>query len=197
MGLIDYTTIVGDSVPDVSAALIEYATAGNGLFVRARRDVCQVAIPIAMARIPGLADLEPGMELLVMKVGRACLERVFDAARRACILVGTPVEYLCYLAWTGDEWEYLEPEQEATPTSVRPVGAGLADHSRATVEIHSHHEMRARFSATDDADEGTGFRIYGVVGRIFSKPEISLRVGCHGHFLPIEACDLFEEEVTS
>ena len=196
MGLIDYTTMVGDTVPNVSAALLEYATAGTGLYVRARRDVCQVTIPVAEARIPGLADLEPGMELLVPKVRRAYLERVFDAARRACIAAGTPVEYLCYLAWNGLEWEYLEPEQEAGPTSVRPVGAGLADHARATVEIHSHHEMRARFSGVDDADEGTGFRIYGVVGRIFSKPEISLRVGCHGHFLPIEACDLFEGEET-
>jgi hypothetical protein len=56
--------------------------------------------------------------------------------------------------------------------------------------------MRARFSVTDDADEATGFRIYGVVGRIFSKPEIALRVGCHGHFLPIAVDDLFESEET-
>lgn len=194
MGLIEYATLVGDAVPDVSAALLEYATAGNGLFVRARRDVCQVAIPVAEARIPGLVDLEPAMQLLVPKVRKAYLERVFDSARRACIAAGTPAEYLCYLTWTGVEWEYLEPEQQATPTSVRPVGRGLADHVRATIEIHSHHEMRARFSVTDDADEATGFRIYGVVGRIFSKPEIALRVGCHGHFLPIEACDLFEAE---
>ncbi len=81
---------------------------------------------------------------------------------------------------------------EASATSVRPVGAGLDDHVRATVEIHSHHEMRAGFSPTDDLDERTGFRIFGVVGRIFSAPEIALRVGCHGHFLPIEIDDLFE-----
>lgn len=194
MGLIEYTTMISGEVPDVSAALVEYTTAGNGLFVRARRDVCQVAIPIAEARVPGLADLEPGMKLLVPKIPRACLERVFGAARLACVSAGRPVEYLCYLAWDGQVWEYLEPEQEAGPTSVRPVGAGLSDHARATVEIHSHHEMRARFSVTDDADEGSGFRIYGVVGRIFSEPEIALRVGCHGHFLPIEVRDLFEEE---
>ena len=89
MGLIEYATLVGDAVPDVSAALLEYATAGNGLFVRARRDVCQVAIPVAEARIPGLVDLEPAMQLLVPKVRKAYLERVFDSARRACIAAGT------------------------------------------------------------------------------------------------------------
>lgn len=191
MGLIDYTAMVGDAIPEISASLVEYATAGNGLYLRARRDVCKVVIPLAEARIPGLAHVAPGMELLVPKVPLACLERAYDASRRACVARGAPVEYLCYLAWTGDGWEYLEPEQDASAASVRPVGTGLDDHARATVEIHSHHEMRARFSSTDDEDEATGFRIYGVVGRIFSAPEIALRVGCHGHFLPIEAEELF------
>lgn len=196
MGLIDYRTMVGDTVPAVSAALLEYATAGNGLFVRARRDVCQVAIPVAAADVPGLANVDAGIELLVPKIPRAYLVRVFEFARRACVLAAAPVEYLCYLAWNGQSWEYLEPVQEASATSVRPAGPGLDDHARATVEIHSHHEMPARFSATDDADEATGFRIYGVVGRIFSQPEVSLRVGCHGHFLPIAVDDLFEREQT-
>src|SRR5439155_12507382 len=51
----------------------------------------------------------------------------------------------------------------------------------AIVEVHSHHAMRAYFSATDDRDE-TGRRIYGVLGRLDGpQPEIALRVasGCN------------------
>ena len=51
----------------------------------------------------------------------------------------------------------------------------------AMVEVHSHHAMRAYFSATDDRDE-TGRRIYGVLGRLDGlHPEIALRVasGCN------------------
>ena len=51
----------------------------------------------------------------------------------------------------------------------------------AMVEVHSHHAMRAYFSATDDRDE-TGRRIYGVLGRLAGpRPEIALRVasGCN------------------
>ena len=51
----------------------------------------------------------------------------------------------------------------------------------AIVEVHSHHAMRAYFSATDDRDE-TGRRIYGVLGRLDGPhPEIALRVasGCN------------------
>lgn len=191
MAMIEYVTLIGTMVPPVSAELVEHTTAGNGLFVRARRDICSVAIQRSETDIPGLAHIDPGFELFVPKIPRTLLARVFERARQASVDAGSPIEYLCYLAWTGDEWEYLEPEQMATATSVRPVGSGLEDHARATVEIHSHHEMRATFSPTDDCDERTGFRLYGVVGRIFSDPEISLRVGCHGHFLPIATTELF------
>ena len=195
--MIEYATLVGTMVPPVTAQILEYTTAGNGLFVRARRDVCSVAIQKAEATIPGLADVRPELELHVAKIPAEFLSRAFERSRHACVDSGSPVEYLCYIAWTGDEWEYLEPEQKATVTSVRPVGSGLEDHARATVEIHSHHEMRAGFSPTDDLDEQTGFRIYGVVGRIFSEPEIALRVGCHGHFLEVRVGDLFATEVQS
>ncbi|MBV8715456.1 MAG: hypothetical protein JOZ65_10355, partial [Chloroflexi bacterium] len=43
----------------------------------------------------------------------------------------------------------------------------------AIVEVHSHHMMRAYFSATDDRDE-TGRRVYGVLGRLAGPhPEIA------------------------
>jgi len=51
----------------------------------------------------------------------------------------------------------------------------------AIVEVHSHHAMRAYFSATDARDE-TGRRVYGVLGRLAGPhPEIALRVvsGCN------------------
>ena len=124
MGLIDYTTMVGDTVQAVSAALLEYATAGNGLFVRARRDVCQVAIPVAAADIAGLAHVDAGIELLVPKIPRAYLVRVFESARRACVVAGNPGKHLCYLAWNGQSWEYPSALPEGRDTCCRPPGAG-------------------------------------------------------------------------
>jgi len=49
------------------------------------------------------------------------------------------------------------------------------------LDLHSHCEMGAFFSATDNRDE-QGFRLYAVLGRIFTRPEMALRVGVYGDF---------------
>ena len=72
-----------------------------------------------------------------------------------------------------------------TPTASRveyalPDGLGLP-----VLHLHSHHALRAYFSATDDADE-RGFALYGVVGRLdTAAPEVALRAGAFGHWLPL------------
>jgi PRTRC genetic system protein A len=65
-----------------------------------------------------------------------------------------------------------------------------ADYANTLLELHSHHQMAAFFSATDTADE-QGFRLYGVVGRLDSDsqhtPEIRMRMGIYGQFWDIPA----------
>ena len=62
----------------------------------------------------------------------------------------------------------------------------------ALLQIHSHGAYPAYFSATDDADE-QGFGLYGVVGRLGSeRPEVALRVGVYGYFLPVPLEAVFE-----
>ena len=72
------------------------------------------------------------------------------------------------------------PPQVAGPERVvyRPT-------ANAVLEIHSHGPLAAVFSSTDDRDE-QGLRLYGVVGRLGTeRPEVALRVGAYGHFLPV------------
>ena len=60
--------------------------------------------------------------------------------------------------------------------------AGGAD---TLIEVHSHHNMAAFFSGTDDREERAGFRIYSVIGNLARKPTILTRVGIYGHFWQI------------
>jgi hypothetical protein len=54
--------------------------------------------------------------------------------------------------------------------------------------------MGAYFSRTDDADE-QGLGLYAVVGRLDTdRPEVVLRAGCYGHFLPLPWEAVFEGE---
>lgn len=100
-----------------------------------------------------------------------------------------PCHLLCAAGW------HLEfPRQQGTADHVEAIekGAGTSE-ERAVIEVHSHHEMDPVFSPTDDADEGTmSFRLYGVIGTIFSNPSIRVRVGLFGHFYEYPASEFFE-----
>ena len=72
------------------------------------------------------------------------------------------------------------PRQVVGPERVcyRPV-------AEAVLEIHSHCQYPAHFSPTDDADEQR-LCLYGVLGRLDGdRPEVALRVGAYGYFLPV------------
>ena len=65
-------------------------------------------------------------------------------------------------------------------------------HLVPVMDIHSHHNMEAKFSPVDDADEKRDL-LYGVVGRLDHVfPEISVRACCSGTFIPLEPQEIFE-----
>ncbi|MEE3719938.1 hypothetical protein V2H45_24665 [Tumidithrix elongata RA019] len=57
--------------------------------------------------------------------------------------------------------------------------------------MHSHHGMEAYFSEMDNRDE-TGFRIYAVLGELFTNPKIRMRVGIYGHFYETTVTGIFD-----
>ena len=86
-------------------------------------------------------------------------------------------------------YQVVQPRQatELTAVRYRPI-------EDAVLEIHSHHRFAARFSRTDDADEQS-LRVYGVLGRLGSdRPEVALRVGAYGYFLPVPWEAVFDGE---
>ena len=57
-------------------------------------------------------------------------------------------------------------------------------------DLHSHGNMRAFFSLTDNADE-QGARLYAVIGKLDSEPEMRLRVGVYGYWHPLPLTAVF------
>ena len=97
---------------------------------------------------------------------------------------------------TFEGWMLDEPPQTQTATSCRPLEDGPGStHDRALIEVHSHHQMPARFSSQDNRDE-TGFRIYVVIGDYphggSASWQINVRVGVYGHFWHIPSDLVFE-----
>ncbi len=194
MEIVDYVVARTLPLPPIRAAMYEYVTAGNGVFVRGRREGLEVMMPVATfppdTRLRGLAEVEPYVRLDWPRVPAYLVDEMLRTAVLAMDQDLNPLEALFYLIWSGAGWRLVVPPQERAHSSVRPVGDNPS-YADALIEVHSHHSMQAAFSPTDDVDE-TGYRIYGVLGRIYSRPVLRVRVGLYGHTWEIPAGWVFD-----
>ena len=193
MKLLDYVAATAWPLPPIQAAMYEYVVASNGVFVRGRRTGLRVMLPV-MAGPPtplrGLVPVEPFVQLDHPRVPAELADEMLDTALAAKDDDLKPVEALFHLTWDASGSRLEVPAQERSATNVRPVGHAPS-YETAVVEVHSHHGMTACFSPTDDADE-TGFRIFGVLGEIYTRPTLRVRVGLYGHYWEIPATWVFQ-----
>lgn len=163
-----------------------YVLAGNGLLKYARGRHFEALIPVGRSRVAGLPQAEPA----VACVGRlpSCLlsEVLKDARRQAW---DQPREAMYHIHETQrGVVSVIRPDQTGTMAHLAYRGGGEAD---ILADIHSHCQMRAYFSSTDNRDE-QGLRFYAVIGRIFTRPEIALRVGIYGDHWRVPVTTLFD-----
>lgn len=169
----------------IQASSYEYVMAGNGVFLRAVRTGLAITLPLATCEVRNLHPLESRLELEYGCVPSHVLSRILDLARKAA--AEEPREALFHLSYAEDRWQLEVPLQIQTECSVEPLDSGPeSSYARALIEIHSHHQMPAKFSNIDDQEE-RGFRIFGVIGRIWKRPEIRFRVGVFGQFIEVPA----------
>jgi len=161
-----------------------YVMSGNGLWLEAQNDLLKARVLLADIEVRGLALLEPE---LVLKHGR-----VPNAVWRSLVAICAkvyPVEFFGVLRWvTNDSYWILIPEQRGSRASVTytPVEG-------AVLEVHSHPDMAAFFSGTDDADE-QGFKLYAVLGPRGQSGcgEVHIGLGIYGYFIDVPWGQVFE-----
>jgi PRTRC genetic system protein A len=145
---------------------------------------------VADGHVAGLPLLSEGLTLRVPKIPARWLFRVLDHAARAGAGGGVlrPIEQMYHFHYIDGQWRVSLPKQQA---SVARVSYRGGDAPSVVLDLHSHHNMSAYFSPTDNEDE-QGARFYAVIGRIYSRPEIKLRLGLYGDFVDLEATELFD-----
>ena len=104
-------------------------------------------------------------------------------------------EVLVHILYDTEEKEYIikVPNQRISAASVNSkTDEPYPDRYIHVMDFHSHNTMPAVFSGTDNADEKET-RLYAVAGR-FNRtfPEITVRAGCAGKFIPLNPEDVFE-----
>jgi PRTRC genetic system protein A len=176
------------SLPPNDAQGYQYILAAAGVYLRAENRFFDVLLPIARCPIRGLTPLQPHFRLKVPRLPVRLLNAVLSDARRARCRNGGLKEALYHFHHDGARLRVLKPPQRATAASV--VGAE-GNSARVILDLHSHGSMPAFWSTTDDRDE-QGFRVYGVMGRLDTAPEIRLRLGVHGYWFPLAVRLLFD-----
>lgn len=196
--LVNYVIAQALPLPPLQASMYEYVLATNGLFVRGRREGLQVMLPVAHCAVRGLAEAQPFVQMDYPRVPRDILQHMLAQARAAKDEKSQPVEIVFHLSWSGSAWQLEVPLQEQSAVRVQPIeSAAGSSYARALIEVHSHANFAAQPSITDDKEE-TGFRIFGILGTIFTQPSLHVRVGIYGYRWEIPATWIFDlpEEIT-
>lgn len=194
--LVTYHIHQRDPLPANDALAYQYVLAGNGVFVRAETRFFTALLPVTACTVRGLPPLRHQFQLLVPRIPARLLDAVLADARRARRPDhGRPDnglnEVLYQFHHHGRVVQVKKPAQQATPTSVATsVTTAVADATSIICDVHSHGNMRAFFSQTDNADE-QGARLYAVIGRLDSEPEMRLRVGVYGYWQPLPLTAVF------
>lgn len=185
--LITYYVHRSDPLPANNAHLYQYILAGNGLFLRAGTPWWEVMMPLLRYPVRGLLPVQPVFRLLIGRLPETLLAAAYQSALTAREKNGVLREALYSFHVQEKQVRLIRPRQVATPVNV--TSAGLDDPT-ILLELHSHGHMPAFWSETDNHDE-QGIRLYGVMGRLDSEPEIKFRVGVCGHWQPLFVQQLF------
>lgn len=174
-------------LPRSDALAYQYVLAGNGLFVRTETHFFEALLPIAPCTVRGLTPLRFHFRLKVPRIQECLLATTLADARRARRPDGGLNEVLYQFHHLGHTVQVKKPPQRVTAVSVMMSGGS---DPAVLCDLHSHGNMRAFWSQTDDADEQSA-RVFAVIGKLDKEPEIRLRVGVYGYRQPLPVTAVF------
>lgn len=171
----------------VSAVMYEYLMAGNGLFIRAKRNEFTACLPLFEQTIKGLPEIQTGIFWHKPKISPLLWRHILEHAQ-ANTSRDDFKENLYVVYWRDElsDWFWTPISRE------RRRAATIAEDSRseygeACLELHTHPAGAIHFSRDDDADERGKFRIFGILTDIHQIPKIRFRCGIYDFFGQIPA----------
>ncbi|MDD5060745.1 MAG: hypothetical protein PHN44_00495 [Candidatus Marinimicrobia bacterium] len=183
---VGYLTATEGAITGDPGLFYNYIQGGNGIFVQAKNPLMGAIIPIAPVEIRGLAPVTEAVNLINGKVPR----RLYDLAFSVFLAHPSEEHYLA-ITWRDGEYHIEYP-----PQSKNGGGVEYQRPKNIFMDIHSHSQMPAFFSGTDNRDE-TGFQLYLVIGKVDGNPEYRLRIGIYGYFKELNFEEVFDDCIIS
>ena len=190
--LVTYHIYESYPLPANDALAYQYILSGSGLFIRTETRFFEAVLPVVSCMVRGLEPLHHSFQLNVPRMPTRLLDTILSDARRARRTdEGRPDnglnEVLYQFHHHGQTVQVKKPPQQATAVSVLAPGSHDAN---ILCDLHSHGNMSAFFSQTDDADEQAA-KLYAVMGKLDTVPEMRLRVGVYGYWLALPVTAVF------
>ena len=176
--LVTYHVHNSGTLPPNDALAYQYILAENGVFIRTETHFFETILAISFCTVRGLTALQPHFRLKLPRIPAHLLDSILADARHVRRPDGGLNEVLYQFQHQGQSIQVKKPNQQTTATSVKAM---TRDNSTILCELHSHGNIQAYFSQTDNADEQAA-KLYAVVGRLDSVPEMRLRVGVYGYW---------------
>jgi PRTRC genetic system protein A len=173
---------------------IDWLYAANGLFKRGSSPAIEIQARICAiaADVPGLCSLIPYIrwsDWPARLPGQLLSPLLADAQRASTSgTIAQPIEKQYFFVWRDGVRVVAPQNQEASAARVRYA---MPQSGTVLLDLHSHHRMPAFFSSTDDHDD-SGLSVSAVIGQIYTRPEIAVRLNIYGHHCPVPALMVFD-----
>jgi PRTRC genetic system protein A len=183
-----------EKIPEDCNKSVAYVLQGDGIYERRLNKLGSFTTRLAKAEIPGLeSNLVEGWDLNVPKIPASLLGTTVAFFRKVYSKHSSEVFLQFYYDTEDNEYIIHCPKQTVSAASVRYENDDLfvEENKILVFEIHSHGNMGAFFSGTDDRDEKAD-RFYGVIGNVNNYfPDLKLSIIVGGKRSDIEVDDLF------
>ena len=166
----------GDQLPESGPA---YIVGRKGFYLRKETSLYQVTVKVP--EIPAYTEVKEELRWQAPPIPYALIERAHAFFRTVFWKYGGEAIVALVLA-DKDTWQLEAPEQSVSAMHLDYDMKSLAGKGRLAGTIHSHCNMGAFFSNTDDDDTAEGFDgLHLVLGRIMLPlPEIAAAVCING-----------------
>jgi PRTRC genetic system protein A len=171
----------GETLPKPEAGKHRFVIAGDGVYVEAVNPVLEVRLPVAKSsiKLPYGQIGSAGVRLAHGQIPRRILQDVCEKT-----FLCSPNEWAGLVVWDNIRKEYALYEPDVISFSAGHISYRnvLPDEYELVMDLHSHGNMPAFFSETDDKSDIGGFYIAGVVGNCDSgDPTFATRIVVNGH----------------
>lgn len=172
----------GEGLPKPESGKHRFVIAGDGVYVEAVNPVLEVRLSVAKStiKLPYGQIGTVGVRLTHGQIPKQILQDVCEKT-----YLCSPNEWAGLVVWDKIRKEYALYEPDVISFSAGHISYRnvIPDEYELVMDLHSHGNMPAFFSKTDDKSDIGGFYIAGVVGNCDSgEPTFATRIVVNGHF---------------